>query len=98
MDNIKTSYERIQLSQYLTANPPDNIIEFIHKILSDENERLKFAIKVAQDDDSAANMLNISLRTYYRKTKLLKEIKLKENEQKTLTIRTATLKRDSEAK
>lgn len=97
--NLKNNYEKIQLSKHLTEHPPGNLIEFIHKILSDENERVRFATEVAPDDEGAASMLNISLRTYYRKTKVLREIQSKEkDEQKTNNIRNTTFPGDPEVK
>ena len=67
MTDIKTQYEKVQIAKYLKANPRISRVSLIHKLLTNEMERVDFAYKLSKGvRDEAANMLGISVRTVDR--------------------------------
>lgn len=70
---MKTQFEKIQIAKYMRANPPSNIVDLIHDLLSSEDKRVRLALKLTDDTVGAASLLNMSKRSVFRKVEIKDE-------------------------
>jgi len=76
---MKEQFEKIHIEKYIRSNPPTNLVNLIHDLLSSEDNRIALAMKVSDDMKSAANLLSMSERSLYRKVEAPKDLVGEEN-------------------
>lgn len=66
MIDIRSQYEKVQIAKFLKANPQISKVNLIHALLTNEGERARFANRICETKGVAAEMLNMSVRTFHR--------------------------------
>lgn len=63
---LQTQFEKVQICKYLSKNPQD-MVDLIHKILTDEVGRVEIAKEICTDVTGMSTLLRVSERTVNRR-------------------------------